>query len=130
MKPKEKAFTILEVVIAMAILMLLLIGVLPVLMMGSKYEKINAAREMAVYRAENLLNYLSSFSFSNACLTSGTHPCKSDPGTCCQDFAGSDNLTYIVTDIDADTKQIEVISKFTVGDYEGNVTVRRLKGNW
>ena len=128
----RKGFTIIEAVVAMAIFAIAILGIGALLVFNIKYSKINEEREVALYKANKVLEHLISLNYTDSCLTIGTDAtCENDTGLCCDGFAGDKNMRWIVNSgTSPDTKKIAVIATFNYQNYTGNITLNYIKGNW
>ena len=128
----RSGFTIIEVIVAMAIFAIAILGIGALLLFNIKYSKINEEREIALYKANKVLEHLISLNYTDSCLAIGTDDtCENDTGSCCDGFAGDENIRWIVNSgTSPDTKEITVIATFTYQNYTGNVTLNYVKGNW
>lgn len=129
---KRKGFSIIEVLVALAIFSIAILGIGATILYNIKFAKINKFRELACYKADRLLNYLSSLPYTNPCLDIGNRTCETDTGACCNGLAGDPEVSYSVENLgaDIDIKKISVTVKFKSGDYEGEVSLEQIKGNW
>ncbi|WP_163327689.1 prepilin-type N-terminal cleavage/methylation domain-containing protein [Desulfurobacterium thermolithotrophum] len=127
---KRKGFSVVEVLIALAIFSIAILGIGATVVYNIKFAKINKLRERALYKADKLLNYLTSLPYDSSCLTVGIRNCQTDAGTCCNGFAGDPEISYSVENLETDIKKISVTVKFKSGDYEGGVSLEQIKGNW
>ena len=127
---KRNGFSIIEVLVALAIFSIAILGIGATILYNIKFAKINELREIALYKADKLLNYLTSLPYDSSCLAVGTRNCQTDDGICCNGFAGDSEISYSVENPEADIKKISVTIKFKSGDYEGKVSLEQIKGNW
>jgi prepilin-type N-terminal cleavage/methylation domain-containing protein len=123
---KRKGFSIIEVLVALAIFSIAILGIGAAILYSINFAKQNEQREEALYKADKLLNYLMSLSYDHFCLADGTqYRCETDNGTCCNDLAGDPEVGYSVNE----TPDIKTI-KVTVSLKNGNYTLEQIKGNW
>ena len=122
---KRKGFTIIEVLIAMSIFSIVILGIEALILYNIKSAKTNEFKETAIYKAEKLLNYLMALPYDNPCLNNGTkRNCQTDNETCCDGLAGDSGIGYSVSETEKDvTKRISVI----VESRSGNVTLEQIK---
>ena len=113
------AFTLIEVLVSLAILSLVILFVVPAFIsitkLGTKNEQIMKLEK----EAYGLANFIYSKKFEDVCLKEGEH-CKDD--NCCQGF--DSRLYYSVEDINSQLKKITV--RVSNSDYE----LIFLKGKW
>ncbi|WP_456395365.1 type IV pilus modification PilV family protein [Desulfurobacterium sp.] len=129
---KRKGFTIVEALVAMAIFAIAILGIGMLIIFNIKYAQINQKREAALYKANKVLENLASLNYTSTCLTIGTDKtCNNDPDNCCDGFTGDSNIEWKVTSgPDPNTKEITVTCRFSYQNYNGNVTLQYIKGNW
>ncbi|GEM_PF-1798990 len=121
----RRGFSIVEVIYAMVIFLIIVLGIVPLVFTSKKAQKVSQEREHAVILGETLINKLGSLDFDNACLKNGVKVnCKNDD--CCFDLKGNDNITYSVKQIDSDEKVITVTVKYGKGS---KIEFKRVKGD-
>ena len=119
MGKRELAFTLVEVLISLAILSLVVLFVVPALVNVAKLRAKNEEIIKLEKEAYRLANFIYSKKFTDVCLREGEH-CKSD--NCCDGF--DSRFFYRVEDVDSKLKKI-VIKDSNTG-YE----LVLFKGNW
>jgi len=127
---KRKGFSVIEVLIALTIFSIAILGTGAMILYNTKFAKINKLREEALYKADKFLNYLLSLPYDDLCLSVGTRNCETDDGTCCNSLKGDADVSYSVEAPEADIKKITVTVKFRKGDFGGEVSLEQIKGNW
>ena len=126
----RSGFTLIEVLIAMTIFSIAILGIEALIIHNLKFAKTNEFEETAIYKAEKLLNYLISISYNDTCLNNGTElNCRTGNETCCDNFAGDSEISYSVNETEIDGIKNKIIS-VTVKSGSGNVTLEQIKGNW
>ncbi|MEO2068948.1 MAG: prepilin-type N-terminal cleavage/methylation domain-containing protein [Desulfurobacteriaceae bacterium] len=122
---RREGFSILEVVISMAILLIVFLGIVPMLFLSKKVQVVSRERQKAAILGETLINKLASLSFNDTCLENGTvESCKNSD--CCFELKGNNEISYSVMQLDNNTKIIKVEV-----DYGNNFKLEfeRIKGN-
>ena len=130
----------------MSIFSVVILGIEALILYNVKSAKTNEFEETAIYKAEELINYLISLPYNNSSLGIGNYTCcingrwcdpSSDEEECCSndienfvgnnDFWGNYSIEYSVNQLDGtDARKITVTIKFRTD----NFTLEQLKGNW
>ncbi|RLG68502.1 hypothetical protein DRN93_02660 [archaeon] len=127
---RGRGFSLVEVMVALAVLAIVVLGVEAMLIHQIRFSKVNTLREEALFKASKVLENLMSKDFTDACLSLGSHSCADDGGACCLEYAGDSSLSWEVT-TDADsTKKIAVTAIFSFRSYQGEIGISSLKGDW
>jgi len=127
----RRGLSLVELVVAVAIILISVLALTYLLAYTLKYSELNSQRQEALYKAESVLNHLTTLDFSNSCLSPGTHPCETDTSGCCGDYSGDSSVVYEVVDVNSDLKDISVVVTYGESTGErGSVKIERLKGNW
>jgi len=113
------AYSLLEVLIGLAILLLILLFLIPALLGIFKEEKKQEVLSFKERELINLANELYSKNFNDPCLTKGLH-CEND--SCCSDY--DNDLRYKVEDVNSNLKRIELFLK------DFHLKLILYKGNW
>jgi len=121
---KRQGFSIVELLVAILIFSLLISGVFVLITNATKVSISNKKREENLYKAQELLKYLISLNYENACLSEGEYHC--DSSKCCGEFYGDSNLKYKVVLKRADLKEITV----EVESPTSKLVLYSLKGRW
>ncbi len=131
-KASTSAFTLIEVLVALFIFVISFVALSANATYILKYQRINEERQQALLKAGFLLNRLMSLDYSSTCLTVGSHNCANDDGTCCGDYKGSDDLSWTIVDgpDSGITKRVSVVVNFRYQNYQGNVQLSSIKGEW
>jgi len=145
----KKGFSLIELLIAMAIFSISILGMGTLIFHSVKLIKTNKLKGAAIHKAEELINYLTSLPYNNpslefknyTCCTNGKW-CNPDSGgeNCCSndikdflentDFCGSfTTIKYSVIPVNCtDIKKIRVIIESKSDNF--TLTLEQLKGNW
>jgi len=135
---KIKGFSVVEILIALAIFSIALLGIGKLTFQIVKFGKVNELREKAIYKAEKLLNYLVSLNYNDSCLDDSPEKeccqngiCSNE--TCCGELICTDEnftIDYSVNTTAMDIKKISANVEFKVNNQIYKVSLEQLKGNW
>ena len=135
---KRKGISIIEILIALAIFSIAILGIGKLTFQAVKFSRVNELKEKAIYKAEKLLNYLVSLNYTDSCLDNSTEKeccqngiCSNE--TCCRGLICTDEnftIRYSVNEADTDIKKISVKVEFRIGNQTYEVSLEQLKGNW
>jgi len=127
---ERKGFSLIELLVALVVGIILIVGITYALVANLKYSKLNEARQEALYKGEKLLNYLVAKGFSDSCLQEGTYSCGSAPPDCCGSLAGDSSVSYQVVNVGSDIKKVKVTVSFEAMGETKTIELEKLKGDW
>jgi len=119
-KLNNKAFTLVEVLIAITILTIGMLGALEGLLLYTQYNINNLCRDESVKIAEQKINELRNTSYSS--LTSGTTTVRRKIKNFERDF----NVEWSVAAISSNSSSVEVNVKWTIMNKEWSHAVRTI----